>query len=99
MRTLSEWQTEVHRVALDHGWWENERPIPEMLCLIHSELSEALEEYRKDRKISYEFIEELADVFIRLVDMCAGLNIDLDAAVFMKNEINKRRPYKHGKML
>lgn len=39
----------IHQNAVDHGWWEEDRPIGEVLALIHSEWSEALEEYRADR--------------------------------------------------
>lgn len=37
---------EIHQNAIAHGWWEEERKFPEIAALIHSEISEALEEYR-----------------------------------------------------
>ena len=46
---LNEWAREIHANAVEHGWWENERPLPEVLMLIVSELSEALEEARAGR--------------------------------------------------
>lgn len=39
---------EAHRIAREHGWDDPVPSIPEQLCLIHSEVSEALEEYRSD---------------------------------------------------
>ena len=37
---------EIHKNAVDHGWWDGERDIDEIYALIHSEWSEALEEAR-----------------------------------------------------
>ncbi|MBR3741432.1 MAG: hypothetical protein IKN04_13430 [Clostridia bacterium] len=40
---------EIHQNAVAHGWWEEERPLEEVIVLIHSEWSEALEEARAGR--------------------------------------------------
>lgn len=44
---------EVHQNAVAHGWWDKERTVGEILSLCHSELSEALEEYRAGRPMVY----------------------------------------------
>ena len=69
--------------------------IATKLMLIVSELGEALEALRHEDKEN--FAEELADVAIRLADLCGGLGIDLEAEIKKKMEKNKKRGYKHGK--
>ena len=44
---------EVHDNAVAHGWWDKPPALPEALCLIHAELSEALEEYRNGAPLVY----------------------------------------------
>jgi hypothetical protein len=41
---------EIHQNAKDKGFYDNEKNIGEMLCLIHSEVTEALEADRKCRQ-------------------------------------------------
>ena len=44
-----------------------------------------------------KFCEELADVIIMSLSVAGRLGIDIDAAVRRKMEINKARPWTHGK--
>ena len=44
-----------------------------------------------------EYAEELADVIIASLSVAGKLGIDIDAAVRRKMEINRARPWKHGK--
>lgn len=67
--------------------------VPAALCLIHSEISEALECYRDDRPLG----EELADVIIRALDLSAKLDIDIGHEIERKMEKNKSRQFKHGR--
>jgi hypothetical protein len=84
-------------------WWIDlhtgepvERNVGEMLALVHSEISEALEGHRKnlmDDKLSHRpMIEvELADAIIRILDMGKGLGLDVAGAVVEKCEFNTTR--------
>ena len=40
-------QREAHAIAKDKGWWDEERNFGDLIALVHSELSEALEAYRE----------------------------------------------------
>ena len=93
-----------HDIAITKGWWDQEREIPELIALIHSELSEALEEYRvsENLDIRYEknkpegFVVELADVLIRIFDLSGKYKIDLKKALETKLKYNETREYRHG---
>lgn len=74
--------------------WADENQVPADLALLHSEVSEALEAFRRDDRAG--FAGELADVLIRLLGLSRGLGIDLAAEAWAKAEANRGRPHRHG---
>lgn len=87
---------ECHRIAKQKGWWQEERNDGELIALMHSELSEALEAMRSHGSRE-NIAEELADCCIRIFDYCGARNIDLEKMLRKKIEYNKTRPHRHGK--
>ena len=51
-----------------------------------------------EENVKNTFSDEIADTMIRLMDLSAGLGIDLEWHITAKLEYNKRRTYKHGKL-
>lgn len=115
--TLNNLSKEIYQANKAKGFWEDREDAPgkiqltkamkkafnaQMLALIHSEISEALEADRKDLmddKLPHRkgLEVELADAFIRICDMAGGLDMDLGGAVEEKLTYNTNRPFKHGK--
>jgi NTP pyrophosphatase (non-canonical NTP hydrolase) len=50
-----------------------------------------------EQGVKSSFEDELADVAIRLFDLCGGLGVDLEKHIEMKMKYNSMRGYKHGK--
>lgn len=93
----------AHTTATDAGWYRDpatgekiKRNFGEVVALMHSELSEALEADRKDLmddKLPHrKGVEvEFADCIIRILDTAAELGLDVPGAIIEKNRFNKER--------
>jgi NTP pyrophosphatase (non-canonical NTP hydrolase) len=99
---LNELAGYVHAMAIDKGWYDQPRNRLELLCLIHSEISEACEAIRHDNPSDEHCPEfssaeiELADAIIRILDMAAYLKWDIEGALRAKIEYNATRSHRHG---
>lgn len=133
-KSISELVEAAHANAVSKGWWDNPCSFGEAIALIHSEASEALEDYRnglspKDvfyehncsingKFTSYDSLasvypkrssglglvsgkpcgipSELADIVIRVMDVCGHYGIDLEKAIQEKMAYNATRSQRHG---
>lgn len=93
----------AHKTATDAGWYTDpatgqpiERNFGEVVALMHSELSEALEADRKglmDDKLPHRDGREVefADCIIRILDTAEALGLDVAGALIEKNRFNRER--------
>ena len=90
-----------HGASKASGWWDDIDPndpyvVGTKLCLVHSEVSEAMEGHRKglmDDKLPHRTMVEveLADALIRIYDLAGALNLDLGGAMEEKMKYNAVR--------
>ena len=106
MRTsLNALRDAIYEDAVAHGLWEEYYPAAtDCVDFIRDEVIELeyaamnwRNGYNENSKFYPEFCQELADVIIMCLSVAGKLGIDIDAAVRRKMEINKARPWKHGK--
>jgi NTP pyrophosphatase (non-canonical NTP hydrolase) len=97
-------QKDVHNLAIEKGWHVNGADVPAWISNIHAEASEAFEDYRdgvmktwiRDDGKPCGFPSEMADIVIRVMDVCEALGINLELEIAVKHEFNKTRAYRHG---
>jgi hypothetical protein len=112
--TISELTELGYEADCKAGWIDPNNPnvkpdgqlFMEFIGLAHSELSEALEDYRNGHPLNEIWYEEggkpcgvpteLADTVIRIMGQCRKHNINLHDAILEKINYNKTRPFRHG---
>lgn len=108
--TVDDWGEFVKVWAEEKGWVFGLNDTPEKIALMHSELSEALEAYRRREGFFWNIAStevpeamkpegiaiELADCVIRIMHYLSTFGISLQEALELKMAYNLKRPYRHG---
>lgn len=103
--SLNHLAKQCHEVSKSKGWLEETRTFGDLIALMHSELSEALEEFRAGHGFNEIYwLEdkpegipiELADCLIRILQFCGTYEVDIDRAYDIKIAYNQTRPHRHG---
>ena len=104
-KTLTQWSEEILEWCERKGW-NRSIVLGNVMCNLHTEISEACEEIRNEHSVGEIYYSEgdkpegfpiaLVDLIIRVLHIFAYYGIDPDQRVRKKMEYNKTRAYRHG---
>ena len=104
---ILELQNDIHAIAVEKGWWEEDRSLGDIFTLVNTEFSECYEHYRdgdldapSDKIPAFSHHEEeISDAIIRLLDHAGKHGLDIEGAMAAKIVYNTTRPHRHGEKL
>jgi NTP pyrophosphatase (non-canonical NTP hydrolase) len=110
--TINELCKAANDASVKAGWQDEPRSFGDLIALMHSELTEAFEEFRAGHALDEVYLTptkpnkpegvpvELADAVIRIAQCCGQYGIDLEDAITRKMAYNETRGHRwEGKKL
>ncbi|MFZ5919372.1 MAG: MazG nucleotide pyrophosphohydrolase domain-containing protein [Chloroflexota bacterium] len=92
---LNAYMIQVRELVDAKGFSSDESNVWQMLALIHTEVSEAADAFKKGH--SYDEVgTELADAIIRILHLCSALGVDIETLFQAKMDKNWQRPYRYN---
>ena len=97
--TIEELTDKMNQLVKSKGWYEADSKRPQtarnLAISLSLEAAEILEhfQWRDEAQNKDELASELADVALYLLQLASVSNIDLEAAILKKIEINKTRTW------
>jgi len=97
--TIEELTDKMNQLVKSKGWYEADSKRPQtarnLAISLSLEAAEILEhfQWRDEAQDKKELASELADVALYLLQLASVSNIDLEAAILNKIEINKMRTW------
>jgi NTP pyrophosphatase (non-canonical NTP hydrolase) len=92
---LNRKMAEVRALTEAKGFSSDPERIWEMLALIHTEVSEATDAYKKGETLDHVG-KELIDAIIRILHLLSALDLDAEALFNAKMTENWKRPTKYN---
>jgi hypothetical protein len=85
-----------HNYNVSKGWWNQKTDVCRPIALIHGELSESVEALRKNLQDPHlqgrkNFDVEMADVVLRILDLCGAKKVLLGTVMSEKSIYNMTR--------
>jgi len=104
--TITHWIEKISSNSSKKGWYKDDKDFVEFLMSLNSELTGAFELFKKSHSAKEVEIcaagypvgvpAHLAEIVVKIFDICGYYKIDLETIIIMNNEFKKTLPYRRN---